>query len=285
MDKLIQNYKLFLLNQFDLNEAKKMSRIAFMQLISSCVVAYMGKNNLARTNPDKQYILNYTRHLLNDFQRNEQMMPQSVVDSLKQEVCPDFSHDIQTSLMACVQKAKPQVIETLIQAGADVNHKDGNGKTPLMYAVAYINEHTSEIIDILVKNGADIKAETNDGQQVLHCLKPSENDETTITVINKLIQYDADIYASDNKGYTPLMQAVRSSCVPYVKKIINEIGKTLPKSERTKILKYCINQQNIYGSTALFYAVLRNQSEVIKLLALNVADLQMLASNYTNFHR
>lgn len=282
MDKTIQNYKLFLLNQFDLNEAEKMSRMEFVKLIASCVVSYMGKDNLPRTNPDKQHILSYTRQLLYSFQSNKQMMPQFVVDGLKQEICHNFSHDIQTSLIVCVQKSKPEVVETLIHSGADVNYQDATDKTPLMYAVTGINEYTPEIIDILIKNGADIQAERNDGQQVLHCLKPSEKDDITIAVVNKLIQHNANIYATDNKGYTPLMQAVRTSCVPYVKRIINEIGKTLPKPERNKTLKYCLNQCNVYGSTALFYAILRDQPEMIKLLVNNGADLQLKTGRNCN---
>ena len=278
MDKIIQDYKLYLLNQFSIHSAEKMSRIEFMKLISTSVVSYMKKNDLVRISSDKQRILQYTRELLFDFQKDNTITPNDKVNELKQEICPNFVHDIQTSFFVAVQQATISAIENLIHLGADVNGKDATGQTSLMYAVHNMNEHTPEIIDVLIKNGANIHAETTNGEQVLHCLKAAENSEITMAVVNKLIQYGADIYASNKKGYTPLMQAVRSSCLPYAKKIINTIGKDLPKSERTKMLKYCINQHNNYGSTALYYAILRNQPEMIKLLVENGADLQLKTS-------
>ena len=51
-------------------------------------------------------------------------------------------------------------IKALIDAGADVNVKDNNGTTALMYAVYYGN---TEIVKTLIAAGADVNAKDNNG--------------------------------------------------------------------------------------------------------------------------
>jgi len=50
----------------------------------------------------------------------------------------------------------PQEVEAAIQAGADVNAKDGGGMTPLMYAAQYNNN--SEVLNVLIKVKITIQA-------------------------------------------------------------------------------------------------------------------------------
>jgi len=55
-------------------------------------------------------------------------------------------------------------LQKMIEQGADVNAKDKDGRTPLMYAVMY---NRKEFISILLENGADVNAFDRTGWTVL----------------------------------------------------------------------------------------------------------------------
>jgi ankyrin repeat protein len=58
----------------------------------------------------------------------------------------------------------------LISKGADVNHVDGNGMTPLLYA-ASIDFGSSAMIDMLLKAGARTDMKTKEGKTALELAK------------------------------------------------------------------------------------------------------------------
>ena len=59
---------------------------------------------------------------------------------------------------------KPALLKCLLQNGADVDAKDSEGISALIYAAAYGN---LEIIKYLIIKGADINVANSDGQTVL----------------------------------------------------------------------------------------------------------------------
>jgi ankyrin repeat protein len=71
-----------------------------------------------------------------------------------------------TSLMfSLIKQREIQVVTGLIDAGADVNHRDIIGETPLMMAARYATG--SLVVEMLVKSGADPTAVNNAGSSVL----------------------------------------------------------------------------------------------------------------------
>ena len=98
----------------------------------------------------------------------------------------------------------PEVITTLIKAGADVNAKNKNGSTPLQDAV-WFNKNP-EVTTLLIKAGADVNAKDNKGYTPLHFAAGyNENPE----VFTLLIRAGADVNAKRNGGVTPLHDAAR----------------------------------------------------------------------------
>jgi len=57
---------------------------------------------------------------------------------------------------------RPEMARLLIQRGADVNHVDKKGMTPLLYA-ASVDFGNSAMVDLLLKSGARPAARTKEG--------------------------------------------------------------------------------------------------------------------------
>jgi ankyrin repeat protein len=67
---------------------------------------------------------------------------------------------------------KPEVTIALVTAGANINAKDTDGGTPLMYATN--NENAHVLIPAFLKAGADAKAKSNEGKTALDYAKANE---------------------------------------------------------------------------------------------------------------
>ncbi len=71
-----------------------------------------------------------------------------------------------TPLVKAVLGDQVEMARFLISKGAGVNHVDGNGMTPLLYA-ASIDFGSSAMIDMLLKAGARTDMKTKDGKTAL----------------------------------------------------------------------------------------------------------------------
>ena len=56
--------------------------------------------------------------------------------------------------MSAVEDGRAEVVDALLQGGADVNRVDGSGHAALAAAAAAIDRGTPEIVDRLLKAGA-----------------------------------------------------------------------------------------------------------------------------------
>ena len=116
----------------------------------------------------------------------------------------------QTALHVAAYFDRPVTLKVLIEAGADVNEPDGNGATPLLWAV-YTNNVM--IVMELIDAGADVN---------LECQKPHETDPELdgATPLHMAVQYGyegcvvalirggADIHRRTNMGMTSLKYAI-----------------------------------------------------------------------------
>ena len=89
----------------------------------------------------------------------------------------------------------------------DINAVDKMGWPPLPYACrGDKGEHPEKVLRLL-KLGADINVQSRKGKTALHCAAKAG----FIKVVNLLIEKGANIDATDNKGETPLFEALRST--------------------------------------------------------------------------
>jgi len=66
------------------------------------------------------------------------------------------------------------IARLLIERGADVNHVDKKGMTPLLYA-ASIDFGDSAMVELLLKSGARTSAQTKEGQTALDLARQYSN--------------------------------------------------------------------------------------------------------------
>ena len=109
----------------------------------------------------------------------------------------------------------PELIKLLIEAGANVNAKENDGRTPLMCAA---DKGHSEIVKLLIENGADVNAKNNYGHTSLMCAAGKGHTE----IVKLLIEKGANVNAKNNYGRTPLMYAADEGHTETVKLLIEK---------------------------------------------------------------
>jgi ankyrin repeat protein len=102
----------------------------------------------------------------------------------------------------------PLVAELLIAKGADVNAKNNEGVTPLIWAIA---KRKPSLAKLLIKNGADVNvAITNgdlEGSTPLHFAAGESDSGGDLETANELIAAGAKIDTKNKDGQTPLYVA------------------------------------------------------------------------------
>ena len=76
-------------------------------------------------------------------------------------------HDANRELLDAVARGELKDVQRTVEAGADVNARDGRGETVLMRAVRRAD---SEIVQCLVEHGADVAAQDRAGRTALEYL-------------------------------------------------------------------------------------------------------------------
>ncbi|KAK3321994.1 ankyrin repeat-containing domain protein [Apodospora peruviana] len=95
-----------------------------------------------------------------------------------------------------------ETVNILLKHGANVNHRDGTGNTPLLHAVSR-NNHGS--LRLLLNSGADLGSASGQNQSVLHVAALTGDEETIQMLAAHIPGYGngcLDLYAKDKDGHT-----------------------------------------------------------------------------------
>lgn len=180
---------------------------------------------------------------------------------LKKGLHPDIHDQYGTTpLMEACRFGRAKCARQLVLAGADVNAKDKEKRTVLMYASD--GAASSKVVELLIANGA--KADERDAHGCTALMRAasrgniavvrallqarakvnvvSENDETPLTfaivwhhfeVVKALIEAGADYNRSDETGWTPLQYALHEK-QSEIANLLQDAGASLPPSPLPK---------------------------------------------------
>ena len=122
--------------------------------------------------------------------------------------------DMSQELMAAAHAGDLAQVNSLLKSGADVNACDENGWSPLMKACynAELKHGFAEVVQALIEAGADIEAPIGYGVRPL--MLAAGYGETA--VVEVLLRAGADVLAQNEGGFTALMMVKQKHYVDVV---------------------------------------------------------------------
>ncbi|GMV93853.1 MAG: hypothetical protein AMXMBFR82_36310 [Candidatus Hydrogenedentota bacterium] len=210
-----------------------------------------------------------------------------------------------------VRFGTPRMVKRLIDLGADVNRRDGDGAPPLLEAV---NRGSQELVEMLIASGADHDATACGGQTAVSLAASGRNADLfeylvdqgcpigpalngaiftrRVDVVKRLIELGANVNEQDKQfGYTPLATATEVGDAKIVKMLIDAgadlkatdfIGQTplctAAMNGQTAVMKVLldagsdIRHRNAEGETILTMATWMDQAKAVEFLLERGAD-------------
>jgi len=191
-------------------------------------------------------------------------------------------------LILASEKGHIKVVELLIAHGAEIDHLDNDGKSPLFYAAG--NGHI-KVVELLINHGAKVDQLDNDGTSPLFYAAGNGH----IKVVELLIGHGAKVDQLDNDGTSPLLYAAGDGHIKVVELLINHGAKVdhLDNEGYSALIKAAgfghikvvellidhgaeIDHLDNGGRSALWYAVVQGHVDVVDVLIRSGANVNQV---------
>jgi ankyrin repeat protein len=180
---------------------------------------------------------------------------------------------------ARVFPSKAEKAAALLNSNADVNKRDKDGVTPLMWTAG---EGSTSVVKDLIDKGADVKAKDNQGRTPVM----SAAYKGFVEVVKLLLEKGADINAKDKNGWTALMFAASGENLKIIaiakSKAVVKYGNTGGTIDVINMLiekGLDVNAGDKDGYTPLVTAAYVGHVAVVKLLIEKGADIDAKTQN------
>lgn len=165
----------------------------------------------------------------------------------------DEHTDATVLMVASSYSGYANMIELLIQRGADVNAQSNDGKTALMWAAG----NSPDAVEMLLNHRANVKLKMNDGmtaflQSIFGVLSGKVSTSVCDLLLKKGANINAELTSTAAMGWTALHYASINGDVELVKYLIRKGAN--------------VNHKSAEGSSALFLAKQNGYKEVAVIL-------------------
>jgi ankyrin repeat protein len=194
-----------------------------------------------------------------------------LVDLIKFHLKNGFllKHNGNMHLQAACRLKKNNIVDFLIQAGADVNFRDSHGESAISFAILKFGchlrsegPHVCALVDKLVRQRALLSMQDNLGRSVLH--KWAFDDRYIFAehgynqmILERLLQENASVDLVDTEGNNVLMYAALHSTSRFMM-LLDTIMKPPPLRRN-----FILDQQNFAGETCAHLLAVRNHDRRI----------------------
>jgi uncharacterized protein len=172
--------------------------------------------------------------------------------SVQCSTIPATQHDLSNRLFRAASEGNATETERLLNAGANVNVREVEGETPLMYAAT---AGKTAVVSLLLDRGADLEALSSNRETALaRAVGAKQYDSVTL-----LLDRGAKIDRSTDAGGPPLIYAAGGDDLKMVKQLLHRGAN--------------VNGTDDYGNTALIAATSNNVSaETVRVILSAGAD-------------
>lgn len=174
------------------------------------------------------------------------------------------TYDNCTPLIRASALGDIDVVTFLVEHGANVNLQDKDGETALHYAVRHRRNSYNDVLSCLIKHGADVNARSNDYLTPLMLASKYE----VMNAATLLVEHGADINLQDRNGETALFFGIDKSVYG-----VNDVLKYLVENGAD------VNSCTAENSTPLMIASLNGRYDAMKFLVENGASLDLQDKN------
>lgn len=143
---------------------------------------------------------------------------------------------------AVSENVRPEIIETLLKAGADANVTDEKGQNAVLLAMKHKN---IEIMKLLKEYDADLNIKQPNGESLLNY---AINKEMPTEIVTLLISGGADVNATDVDGSLPLIKAIEQNNIELLQQLLDadaDVHKTDERGENalSYILRHSVEPE------------------------------------------